>query len=190
MSKIYQKTHPAGKNAGFTLIELLVVVLIIGILAAVALPQYQKAVEKSRAAQALSLLKSFAQAFQSYYMANGEYPTTFDQLDLEMNWTGTEKWGSRASDTRSNGEWSLQIIDDSGNHGVYVGRLQGEFKGGGFGFYAVSPGSGFETNAIVCLERKSLGVVFEKNPGDYCQKLFHATPRQNNSNALRDYSMP
>ena len=189
MNKIYQKTHPAGKNAGFTLIELLVVVLIIGILAAVALPQYTKAVEKSRAAQALAVLKSFGQAYQAYYMANGDYPSTFDQLDVDMNgWTGNEKWYNGASDTRSNGDWSLQIINTGGrSRGIYVGRLTGKYRGGGFGYYIVAPDP-LDTNKLFCYERIASGVVFQGDAGAYCSKLFHGSLESTGN--WRAYRMP
>jgi len=69
---------------GFTLIELLVVVLIIGILAAVALPQYQRAIWKSRAVGTLLFARALRDAQDAYYMANGTFTGDATQLDINL----------------------------------------------------------------------------------------------------------
>jgi prepilin-type N-terminal cleavage/methylation domain-containing protein len=61
---------------GFTLIELLVVVLIIGILSAVALPQYQKSVTKARLTQVDTTFTALQKGISLYLLANGGYPSS------------------------------------------------------------------------------------------------------------------
>lgn len=70
------------QKRGFTLIELLVVVLIIGILSAVALPQYQVAVEKARLARVMSNVKTIKNSAELYYLANGKYEDDLRVMDI------------------------------------------------------------------------------------------------------------
>ncbi len=159
-------------TCGFTLIELLVVVLIIGILAAVALPQYQKAVEKSKIVEGLTLLKSVGQAASAYYLTNGTLPTSLDQLDVSLANTGEE------IDSRVNGlicgmpddvravsaDWGVGLNFNR----VFVFRLNGKYaytetdakvKNSHMRMYV----SGNQQGKMTC--------VVGSSTNDYCQKI-------------------
>lgn len=69
---------------GFTLIELLVVVLIIGILAAVALPQYQAVVTRSRMTELLIWTRTLKEAQERYWMSEGIYASDIADLDISI----------------------------------------------------------------------------------------------------------
>lgn len=181
----------------FTLIELLVVVLIIGILAAVAIPQYQKAVEKAKAAQVLPLLRSVYQAAEVYYQANGTWPTDLESLDVNIPWTGKRNWYSLGHHTQglSNEDWSIQLRRSGGTQGnargVVVGRLSGPYAGAGFYIHKVSPYSVLPSGAITCVESAEPYVYqpFSKKEGDFCIKVMNGTFVPT-SDAMRHYTLP
>lgn len=69
---------------GFTLLELLVVVLIIGILVAIALPQYQKAVHKSRFSSLMPVAQAIRDGQEVYFLTNGQYASNLKDLDVTL----------------------------------------------------------------------------------------------------------
>ena len=109
-------------NKGFTLIELLVVVLIIGILASIALPQYSKAVERSRMAEAVQVLGDLGTAQSVYYMERGVFAQDLATLNAQgdifvPNPTAQDRW--RLIVERDANRGSIQTMIRDG--GMYTG---------------------------------------------------------------------
>ena len=102
------KNANISRLGGFTLIELLVVVLIIGILAAMAMPQYFKAVERSRMTEAVTLMDSITQAQRRKFMQTNRYAETFEGLDVSpkgATWHSYYTKGDPRTGRGGNGFW-------------------------------------------------------------------------------------
>jgi prepilin-type N-terminal cleavage/methylation domain-containing protein len=177
---------------GFTLIELLVVVLIIGILAAVAVPQYQKAVWKSRAAQLLTATRSLATAQETFHMGNGGYATAFSDLEIDFPLTprSTTALGNSVSSTdavRGNSWMEISITGYfEGSFALSTARfIDGPYKGGGFMFPHYSADSALQQK-MYCTEM----TLYFSTAGSFCTKLFGATNLVTTRWSLRFYEMP
>ena len=133
MNKIYQKSLSDGKNAGFTLIELLVVVLIIGILATIAVPQYEKVVVKSKVSKLLPWFRTIQQGRELYILATGN--SKCRDLARYMDAVGKTPYRVRCSGSSADGPcvddtgWcdSVLWIDDKTSIGSASGMAYHEF---------------------------------------------------------------
>jgi type IV pilus assembly protein PilE len=115
------------KMFGFTLIELMIVVAIVGILAAVAYPSYQRYIEDSRRSDARANLVQLAQFMERYYTANGRYvDADGDAPDLpftEAPRDGNDKYYDLQLDGVDAQNYTLQAVPKGAMAGDRCGTL-------------------------------------------------------------------
>ena len=136
---------------GFTLMELLIVVVIIGILTSIALPMYKKAVERSRASDALTTLKAVAQSEHDWFLVKNNYTTDFANLDIDLA-------GEIENKKLKTTFYNYELLDS----GIFAQRANGEYS-----LYR-----DYETSQIMCTPSThyicdGLGASFPKAA---CQK--------------------
>ncbi len=120
---VASQTH--DRRAGFTLVELAVVVVIIGVLAAFAVPRFLDSVERSKAGEAFNYLATIHSAMERYHVRQGTYADDLDELDVELVapeyfTVGTVEVPSTEADLETGWELTLTRVGASAGFGEYT----------------------------------------------------------------------
>ena len=183
---------------GFTLIEHLVVVLLVGVLAAVAVPQYKKAVVKSKNAEMKQIVKAIADAEKVYFLGNGRYAANFNELDIDLPLTpvtttagavtgACSTYVQGTDSARRAKDYYVALNNNSTSAMTWVSVVAywrtGKYKCAGFGILINSTD---ERGKIHCREHKNK-ITTE---GDFCKKIEQGTQLNISNSSWRLYSLP
>ena len=147
---------------GFTLIEMLVVVLIIGILAGIALPQYQMAVTKAKVASILPLMRRWKDALAEYKLQHGDYGNNTDGYPdgttLGVNWPSDWNNGD-CGDSLSCGNdyWRECLINEDSTGTLYCEHMTSD---GWFRIFMYQPDEPYDEDfrgMTVCIAEGDAG---------------------------------
>jgi type IV pilus assembly protein PilA len=155
-------------QSGFTLIELMIVVAIIGILAAIAIPQYQNYVARAQMSEALSLASGGKVALAEYFNSKGEFPDGNTAAGMEDDTSITGRYVTsvtvsrvKAADAVTTGDSLSDAVgaqgilkvhmDQDDTHSLLKGgdmELKGTSSGGSIIWVCSSPSTGEGTPSL------------------------------------------
>ncbi|MCQ2410829.1 MAG: hypothetical protein MJ053_05025, partial [Elusimicrobiaceae bacterium] len=167
-------------------------------LAAVALPQYQKAVWKSRNSELKQLVKTVTQAEQVYFMANGRYAQNFDELDIDLPLTpahttvggdvgacNTTTQGTDSARLGKNYYITLNSVNTESDMEVTAYWSSGPYKCAGF---AITLIGNENAKLLHCREMKSS--LYTAGTNNFCVKLENGQRLEEATTTWRRYLLP